>query len=271
MEAGVSGVDRAIILAGGSGTRLEERSGGANKHLLMLHDAPMVLYPLALAIEAGLTRFLLVTTREALPTFRALLGDGAKWGVTIEFASQSRPDGVAGALAEGEGFAAGKPCCVLLGDNITDGDVGLREALQDFRGGAEVFAFPFEDPRAYAVAAFSSEGELVSLEEKPAVPRGSWAVGGIYIYDATAFDRIRGIAPSSREEREITDLNRSYFAEGLLRVHRVGGHVFWNDAGTPGSFDRAVEHVALARQRGNLRLGNPARAAVEVGLLPREE
>ena len=238
---------KGIILAGGTGTRLYPLTKGTSKQLLPVFDKPMIYYPLATLMLAGIREVLIITTPQDQAAFRDLLGDGADWGMAISFAMQPSPDGLAQAFHIGAGFVGRSPSALILGDNIFYGQ-GLPELLNsaDARSaGATVFAYQVRNPKDYGVVSFDASGRADSLQEKPQAPRSNYAVTGLYFYDETVVDRARDLQPSARGELEITDLNRLYLDEGQLAVEFMGRGFAWLDAGTHASLLDAGTYVRI--------------------------
>jgi glucose-1-phosphate thymidylyltransferase len=255
---------KGIILAGGSGTRLYPMTRVTPKALLPVYDKPMVYYPLSTLMQAGMREILLITTPESERSFRQLLGDGAQWGISISYAVQPRPEGLAQALVIAEPFLTGAPSCLVLADNLLHGR-GLADALRRAArltgSGATVFAFRVDDPERYGVVGFDNDDRATSLEEKPARPKSDWAVIGVYFYDETAPERALSLAPSARGEYEITDLNRTYLEDGTLGVERLEAGCAWFDAGTHESLIEASEFVRLVQRRQRQLVGAPEEIA----------
>jgi glucose-1-phosphate thymidylyltransferase len=246
---------KGIILAGGSGTRLHPLTLTTSKQLLPIYDKPMIYYPLSALMLAGIRDCLVITTPEQATNFKKLLGDGAQWGLQLDYAVQAKPEGLAQAFLIGADFVRGFPSCLVLGDNLLYGH-GLSDELQRVgqrSAGATVFGYQVENPERYGVVAFDRDGRATSIEEKPAQPKSNWAVIGLYFYDETVIDRAKKLKRSARGEYEITDLNRSYLEEDLLRVERLGRGYAWFDAGSHATLLEAAEFVyVLQRRQGQL-------------------
>ena len=223
---------KAIILAGGAGSRLYPLTRVASKQLQAVYDKPMVYYPLTVLMAAGIREFCLISDPVSLPSFKHLLGDGKHWGISIQYREQVKPEGIAQAFLIADDFAAGESVTLMLGDNIFSGGDDFPRAIAAFDSGATVFAYHVKDPERYGVVQFNREGKVLSLEEKPDKPKSSFAVPGVYIYDHQVVEIARSIAPSARGELEITDVNREYLRRNQLRVHRLSRGFAWLDAGT---------------------------------------
>ena len=258
---------KGIVLAGGSGTRLHPVTRVASKQLQPVYDKPMVYYPLATLMLAGIRDVLLISTPHDLPRFEALLGDGTQWGIRIQYAAQPRPEGIAQAFLIGERFIAGDPVCLILGDNLFYGRMRLDETVANFGEGALIFGYPVSDPQRYGVVELGPRGEVRSLVEKPRTPRGNLAIPGIYLYDHRVVELTRALEPSARGELEITDLNRRYLELGLLRVQRLGRGIAWLDTGTHESLLDASNFIATVERRQGLKIACLEEIAYRLGCI----
>lgn len=245
---------KGIILAGGSGSRLQPITLVASKQLQPVYDKPMIYYPLATLMLAGIQEILLISTPEDTPRFEALLGNGARWGIRLCYAVQPRPEGIAQAFLVDEHFIAGDNVTLMLGDNLLYGRMRLDDIVRDFRDGALIFGYPVHDPERYGVVEFDADGRVLSIEEKPAEPKTHLAIPGLYLYDDHVVELAHGLKPSARGELEITDLNRAYLERGKLRVERLGRGIAWLDTGTHESLLEAANFIATIERRQGLKI-----------------
>ena len=260
-------IKKGIVLAGGAGSRLYPLTLVASKQLQPVYDKPMIYYPLATLMTAGIDDILIISTPHDTPRFQSLLGDGSRWGIRLSYQVQAEPKGIAQAFLVGEEFIAGDPVCLILGDNIFYGKMGLDRAVREFDGGALIYGYYVNDPERYGVVEFDAAGKAVSIEEKPAAPRSSYAVPGLYLYDGKVSDIARNLAPSPRGELEITDVNLAYLRRGELMVEKLGRGIAWLDTGTHQSLLEASHFIGTLEARQGLKIACLEEIALRMGYL----
>ncbi len=264
---------KGIILAGGKGTRLYPLTLALSKQILPVYDKPMVYYPLSMLMLAGIREILIISTPDALPGFQQLLKDGSQWGLHFEYAEQPEPRGLADAFLVGRDFIGDSPVCLMLGDNILYGQ-GMAALLQEcatLKEGAIIFGYKVHDPERYGIVEFDSDGNVLSLEEKPKHPKSSFAIPGIYFYDRHVVEIAETLQPSARGEIEITDLNKVYLEKGQLKAKMFSRGVAWLDAGTHESLLQAASFIQTIQERQGLMISCPEEIAYRMGYITKEQ
>ncbi len=261
------GIKKGIILAGGSGSRLYPLTMVASKQLQPVYDKPMIYYPLATLMMAGIDDILIISTVHDTPRFQTLLGDGSRWGIRLTYKIQPEPNGIAQAFLLGAEFIGTEPVCLILGDNIFYGKMGLDRAVTEFTSGARIFGYYVQDPERYGVVEFDEQGRAVGIEEKPASPKTNYAVPGLYLYDNQVVSIARALKPSSRGELEITDVNLEYLRRGELMVERLGRGIAWLDTGTHQSLLEASHFIGTLEARQGLKIACLEEVALRMGFI----
>jgi len=267
----MTGIKKGIILAGGAGSRLYPLTLVASKQLQPVYDKPMIYYPLATLMMAGINDVLIISTPQDTPRFEVLLGGGSRWGIRITYRVQPEPKGIAQAFLVGEEFIAGGPVCLILGDNIFYGKMGLDAIVREFTGGAVIFGYRVHDPERYGVVEFDATGKALSIEEKPVAPKSNYAVPGLYLYDRHITEITKSMKPSARGELEITDVNMEYLRRGDLRVVPLGRGIAWLDTGTHTSLLEASHFIGTLEARQGLKIACLEEIALRRGFIDRKK
>jgi glucose-1-phosphate thymidylyltransferase len=265
----MAAIKKGIILAGGAGSRLYPLTMVASKQLQPVYDKPMIYYPLATLMIAGIKDILIISTPNDTPRFNALLGDGSRWGINLTYRVQPKPSGIAQAFIIGGEFIAGEPVCLILGDNIFYGKMGLNVIVREFTSGAVIFGYYVNDPQRYGVVEFDAAGKAISIEEKPAYPKSNYAVPGLYLYDEQVTGIAGSLKPSARGELEITDVNMEYLRRGELHVVALGRGIAWLDTGTHASLLEASHFIGTLEARQGLKIACLEEISFRMGFIDR--
>mgnify|MGYP001165876385 CR=1 FL=1 len=264
-------IQKGIILAGGAGSRLYPLTLVASKQLQPIYDKPMIYYPLATLMMAGIKEILIISTPQDTPRFEALLGDGSRWGIQLSYKVQPEPKGIAQAFLIGENFIAGQAVCLILGDNIFYGKMDLHKIMHEFQEGATIFGYAVHDPERYGVVEFDETGKAISIEEKPKKPKSSYAVPGLYLYDKNIAQIAKNMKPSARGELEITDVNMEYLRRGNLHVVPLGRGIAWLDTGTHTSLLEASHFIGTLEMRQGLKIACLEEIAYRMGYVDKKK
>jgi len=260
-------IKKGILLAGGAGSRLYPLTLVASKQLQPVYDKPMIYYPLSTLMMAGIDDILIISTPHDIPRFEALLGDGSRWGIRLTYKVQPEPNGIAQAFLIGEEFIDGEPVCLILGDNIFYGKMGLDRLAREFTSGARIFGYYVTDPERYGVVEFDADGRAIGIEEKPASPKSNFAVPGLYLYDNHVVEIAKNSTPSPRGELEITDVNKEYLRRGELMVEKLGRGIAWLDTGTHQSLLEASHFIGTLEARQGLKIACLEEVALRMGYI----
>lgn len=267
----MKGIKKGIILAGGAGSRLYPLTLVASKQLQPVYDKPMIYYPLATLMIAGIQDILIISTPQDTPRFEALLGDGSRWGIQLSYKVQPEPKGIAQAFLVGEEFIGGDAVCLILGDNIFYGNMGLNKVIAEFQEGAVIFGYNVNDPERYGVVEFDKTGKAISIEEKPSKPKSNYAVPGLYLYDKNITKIAKSMKPSARGELEITDVNMEYLNRGALNVVPLGRGIAWLDTGTHTSLLEASHFIGTLEARQGLKIACLEEIAFRMGFVDKKK
>jgi glucose-1-phosphate thymidylyltransferase len=267
----MAGIRKGIVLAGGAGSRLYPLSKVVSKQLQPVYDKPMIYYPLSTLMMAGIDDILIISTPEDTPRFEDLLGDGSQWGIRLTYIVQPEPNGIAQAFLIGEEFLDNQPMCLILGDNLFYGKMGLNEIMSSFSGGARVFGYPVQDPERYGVVEFDTDGRVLSIEEKPTEPRSRYAIPGLYLFDGDVAAVAKRQKPSARGELEITSVIQDYLDRDTLHVERLGRGIAWLDTGTHQSLLEASQFIGALETRQGLKIACLEEVAYHQGFINRDQ